>query len=129
MAVRCLARRYAVLVPTLQLRYVAGGMLLMSLCNILLATALAAHPTEILLGYNTSTAAPNSTDGTGGDGDGSATYERITAGQSVGFILTRAICKDLVLHCLGLTLAYAAEAQHRANFERAKLFLEEEQAM
>ena len=40
----------------------------------------------------------------------------------------RALTKDLLLNCVGLALAIAAEAQHRSNFTRAKAFLEEEEA-
>ena len=57
-------------------------------------------------------------------------YWRLTSdSQSVHFVLVRAITKNLVLHCLGLALALAAEAQHRQNFTRAQLFLQEEEAM
>ena len=79
---------YAVLVPTLQLRHIAIGMLTLTVLHVIHA-----------------------------------------ASQNLNFLVMRAITKDLLLNAVGLALAFAAEAQHRINFSRAKQFLEEEETM
>ena len=53
----------------------------------------------------------------------------LRSAQSMSFLVMRAFTKDVLLNCLGLALAVAAESQHRSNFMRAKHFLEEEQAI
>ena len=64
-----------------------------------------------------------------GNGTAAAADSELHSDQSTSFLLLRAVTKDLLLNALGLALAFAAESQHRANFNRAKQFLEEEEAM
>ena len=88
---------FAVLVPPLQLRYVAlamGPVLTTLHLSLALTTSLGAHQPN--LSY---------------------------------FLVARAACKDLVLIVTGMSLAVAAEAQNRFNFTRARLFLEQQDAM